>query len=225
MVSSSWSGKDHPRSRGVYSTPLGVMPLKNGSSPLARGLHPRDERDRVLPRIIPARAGFTRGQAVRRPGLRDHPRSRGVYMIKYHFTVTSMGSSPLARGLHAAQQAPYAPRRIIPARAGFTAVCARRRQQRGDHPRSRGVYRPLTRGSLLIRGSSPLARGLHYSLDRIFMHMRIIPARAGFTYVPWPSRRGHRDHPRSRGVYGRGGACPRPGRGSSPLARGLRKAP
>ena len=50
---------DHPRSRGVYvrsSQPTTAAP---GSSPLARGLR-RGRRDPLgLPRIIPARAGFT----------------------------------------------------------------------------------------------------------------------------------------------------------------------
>ena len=52
-------GRDHPRSRGVYSGTRRPMRSTAGSSPLARGLHRR-----LLPRsagggIIPARAGFT----------------------------------------------------------------------------------------------------------------------------------------------------------------------
>ena len=50
---------DHPRSRGVYSSPSTGAGACRGSSPLARGL-PDEELER-LPgaRIIPARAGFT----------------------------------------------------------------------------------------------------------------------------------------------------------------------
>ena len=70
---------DHPRSRGVYGGDVGRAPLRQGSSPLARGLP--QMIDIILPplRIIPARAGFTRltGRPVRGPA--DHPRSRGVY--------------------------------------------------------------------------------------------------------------------------------------------------
>ena len=54
---------------------------------------------------------------------------------------------------------------------------------------------------------------------------RIIPARAGFTR---PGRRPGarpRDHPRSRGVYGGCGCGSQLLYGSSPLARGLRRAP
>ena len=54
------------------------------------------------------------------------------------------------------------------------------------------------------------------------MAERIIPARAGFT-GRWPAARPRgQDHPRSRGVYTNGKARPPCGRGSSPLARGLR---
>ena len=91
---------DHPRSRGVYSSPPQPPSNWGGSSPLARGLllpHPH-----LIPpgRIIPARAGFTRLRlkAAVTPG--DHPRSRGVYVRASHSFPTRVGSSPLARGLH-----------------------------------------------------------------------------------------------------------------------------
>ena len=50
---------DHPRSRGVYPTPVRRGRAPGGSSPLARGLRlpVRGHAGRV--RIIPARAGFT----------------------------------------------------------------------------------------------------------------------------------------------------------------------
>ena len=71
----------------------------------------------------------------------------------------------------------------------------------GDHPRSRGVYRP--------------------SHSAVATHHRIIPARAGFTRcgAAAPSSRG--DHPRSRGVYVCHVGAGRFEVGSSPLARGL----
>ena len=51
---------DHPRSRGVYI--VGALCRQGlwGSSPLARGLHLAEHGARHQPRIIPARAGFTR---------------------------------------------------------------------------------------------------------------------------------------------------------------------
>ena len=54
-----WAG-DHPRSRGVYASMSAQHRLCCGSSPLARGLRLHLLSDRVIRRIIPARAGFTR---------------------------------------------------------------------------------------------------------------------------------------------------------------------
>ena len=71
----------------------------------------------------------------------------------------------------------------------------------GDHPRSRGVYRPWPPPSCRARGSSPLARGLRVGVVDGADEPRIIPARAGFTSCDIFTRR----------IV----------RGSSPLARGL----
>ncbi len=92
-------------------------------------------------RIIPARAGFTVLRLGYRDGVRDHPRSRGVYCARSRARMSAGGSSPLARGLltdlldpeqqysgssplaRGLQQQPrsqHITRRIIPARAGFT---------------------------------------------------------------------------------------------------------
>ena len=111
-----------------------------GSSPLARGL-PLSQPPRLSrQRIIPARAGFTpsrRGRAGLRP---DHPRSRGVYLFPTPTPLSSLGSSPLARGLPylSEKQGHYI--RIIPARAGFTVRRVWWTRALWDHPRSRGVY-------------------------------------------------------------------------------------
>ena len=71
--------QDHPRSRGVYSFPIGLRLEIHGSSPLARGLRADGSLQVVFTRIIPARAGFTRLRAHRHAARQDHPRSRGVY--------------------------------------------------------------------------------------------------------------------------------------------------
>ena len=132
------------------------------------------------------------------------------------------GSSPLARGLPG--RAARGRRRpgIIPARAGFTSLFFRRTMIRPDHPRSRGVYAHQSRPSLIILGSSPLARGLLLGLLLVSVQQRIIPARAGFTVESIFQGDCGSDHPRSRGVYENviweNDRTP----GSSPLARGLR---
>ena len=154
-------GGDHPRSRGVYRTAAGSSALAVGSSPLARGLRGRGNTPRAITRIIPARAGFTCVVRIGVRGVKDHPRSRGVYLKIASGFVQILGSSPLARGLPSVPSSRFTVRGIIPARAGFTTGSSAEMLPNGDHPRSRGVY---VRRNLGIECLP-----------------RIIPARAGFT--------------------------------------------
>ena len=154
------ASQDHPRSRGVYAGTGIASRYFPGSSPLARGLQRGNHNEREGRRIIPARAGFTRGREVpgRDPG--DHPRSRGVYTVPCRATPSPSGSSPLARGLHDRRVLLPGPLGIIPARAGFTSPSWRSSPENRDHPRSRGVYWSPGSRPTCSRGSSPLARGL-----------------------------------------------------------------
>ena len=52
-----------------------------GSYPLARGLLSRAWVDCTEARIIPARAGFTCMTMLGIMNVKDHPRSRGVYVF------------------------------------------------------------------------------------------------------------------------------------------------
>ena len=195
--------RDHPRSRGVY-----------GDAPFW---------EVRVDRIIPARAGFTRGRLLAAGPGPDHPRSRGVYPLLPAHPLGTAGSSPLARGLPDARHARVRPRRIIPARAGFTRHRCRRRRRSGDHPRSRGVYRVTREAGPSPAGSSPLARGLPVPRQEVVQDLRIIPARAGFTVKVWRLSDHLGDHPRSRGVYIINDTDGKALTGSSPLARGLRQ--
>jgi len=152
----------------------------------------------------------------------DHPRSRGVYTFSPQNMPRAHGSSPLARGLPPVALLSKRPARIIPARAGFTGSQPSPQQHPADHPRSRGVYLVGCSGLAACLGSSPLARGLLDPNVRVLRDRGIIPARAGFTTVAAAKSPKRRDHPRSRGVYLVGPREVRRGRGSSPLARGLR---
>ena len=213
---------DHPRSRGVYRRHSGRFGLREGSSPLARGLpfaaSPLDAQGG----IIPARAGFTWDILSKGQFDGDHPRSRGVYGSLRALAAERGGSSPLARGLLGRQRAVQRERgiiparagftgrrlrvrgrhpRIIPARAGFTDSRGARLKHFGDHPRSRGVYLTGRRIHLPFGGSSPLARGLLRRTRCGRQTPGIIPARAGFTRQVRSSSTRSSDHPRSRGVY------------------------
>ena len=116
--------QDHPRSRGVYVRSDGRVWGEYGSSPLARGLRWRQRPDNRDGWIIPARAGSTGRSGPAARGARDHPRSRGVYVVPQEAGEAEEGSSPLARGLPRAARTFPALVRIIPARAGST-VCGR----------------------------------------------------------------------------------------------------
>ena len=154
----------------------------------------------------------------------DHPRSRGVYHPVYWCMRPSGGSSPLARGLLTESAHLQAPGRIIPARAGFTEKWIRVSRCQRDHPRSRGVYPRNNTWHNFRRGSSPLARGLPARVRPVSRTSRIIPARAGFTGRDGEPVHAHGDHPRSRGVYVEVTCKVGDNKGSSPLARGLRRA-
>ena len=157
VTSYSW---DHPRSRGVYSAPKPRPSGPTGSSPLARGLLPRQVVGHERSGIIPARAGFTSARRLFAASAADHPRSRGVYGNLRGADGGAVGSSPLARGLPLSRTRLRSLCGIIPARAGFTFVAEPMECCISDHPRSRGVYSPRLRGTRATAGSSPLARGL-----------------------------------------------------------------
>mgnify|MGYP000944717263 CR=1 FL=1 len=151
---------DHPRSRGVYASPSVHVFVGWGSSPLARGLPLPHFLQRMMARIIPARAGFTATHWSSPSQFTDHPRSRGVYPSATSRRMRSGGSSPLARGLPDHDVPTVDGRRIIPARAGFTRCVGLRSHEHRDHPRSRGVYFDFRAVGFSAAGSSPLARGL-----------------------------------------------------------------
>ena len=161
-----WRLRDHPRSRGVYPSHATSVAVTSGSSPLARGLPAGGRPRRLPPRIIPARAGFTRRGPRPRPTVGDHPRSRGVYSDVAWDLGPRCGSSPLARGLPTMT----------------SSICS----SLGDHPRSRGVYMSGVVRGATPPGSSPLARGLPHETIIIVSKLRIIPARAGFTLATAP---------------------------------------
>ena len=191
-----------------------------GSSPLARGTQEVQRPLQREPRLIPARAGNTSSSYIPVSSIPAHPRSRGEHPFCLFVFGVSPGSSPLARGTP-----PVSPRhargcRLIPARAGNTAVESPVATAPAAHPRSRGEHQRHTGQASTSRGSSPLARGTPEWVPEFLANGRLIPARAGNTLkelllISMPSA-----HPRSRGEHRPEKRCRHPAGGSSPLARG-----
>ena len=151
-------------------------------------------------RIIPARAGPTRWFKPSRRRRPDHPRSCGANHVVIGFHDVLCGSSPLVRGQPATDNVAAGDVRIIPARAGPTYITVDFDRASTDHPRSCGanvLSRLRWRGHF---GSSPLVRGqLVLQLQRQ-RHARIIPARAGPTFLRGCKYPIYADHPRSCGA-------------------------
>ena len=132
---------------------------------------------------------------------RDHPRSRGEYVIGNLGRGTLSGSSPLSRGIRGPGCSRYRRRGIIPALAGNTTPSTTSPSWWRDHPRSRGEYLSTLRRNSCVIGSSPLSRGIHA--------------------VPGPAVPSDADHPRSRGEYDIPLSSAYGYNGSSPLSRGI----
>ena len=132
------------------------------------------------------------------------------------------GSSPLSRGIPNHPSHTPLTRRIIPALAGNTNASREDARQRGDHPRSRGEYYLTDAKSVMVKGSSPLSRGILCSRLHDSPFRRIIPALAGNTYIITSTVSLMSDHPRSRGEYTTRDDHAEAGAGSSPLSRGIR---
>ena len=152
--------QDHPRTRGVYSSPKRLPSKSPGSSPHTRGLQAASGEITGPIGIIPAHAGFTRQGRNRYLPLSDHPRTRGVYCtmiplargtpdhprtrgVYWHAVadvLSWVGSSPHTRGLQLPDYYEVIRMGIIPAHAGFTACFIWSKSIGWDHPRTRGVY-------------------------------------------------------------------------------------
>ena len=89
---------DHPRSRGVYRVSQRTHYRPLGSSPLARGLLNVFCIVAIVVGIIPARAGSTDECRRHFEFLWDHPRSRGVYQMRYLMCLLSQWIIPARAG-------------------------------------------------------------------------------------------------------------------------------
>ena len=171
-------------------------------------------------RLIPARAGKTRGGSPTATVSTAHPRACGENDTGGGASLIAPGSSPRVRGKRARgpPQGPLAG--LIPARAGKTWSAGGPATRWRAHPRACGENHP---GVLLVGGrpgSSPRVRGKRVGGRVDGQGVRLIPARAGKTdgACPWWGR--HWAHPRACGENLHMSSDAIRTQGSSPRVRG-----
>ena len=173
----------------------------SGSSPLARGTPGESRSTRFVEGLIPARAGNTLNGATGTDPSGAHPRSRGEHRFDCYGEQGVGGSSPLARGTHAAILRDLEREGLIPARAGNPCKFCVTVQVIRAHPRSRGEHVVEAHNTALESGSSPLARGTPFGNRGCDDARGLIPARAGNTGCEHDAEPAVWAHPRSRGEH------------------------
>ena len=210
----------HPRSRGENTWQLIVANASVGSSPLTRGKRLRGGLRLLGGRLIPAHAGKTADQDLRRLYRAAHPRSRGENDDTGGESRVINGSSPLTRGKPKIERLACLDGRLIPAHAGKTRYQAKHSSISAAHPRSRGENASELIDGLTPIGSSPLTRGKPLTAFVLTAITGLIPAHAGKTMTDSHAHDTHAAHPRSRGENRLPPAGRARTRGSSPLTRG-----
>ena len=131
---------DHPRMRGEHAPDNASATCSRGSSPHARGAPLRPFRPPGGVGIIPACAGSTRRSNSLSYSSGDHPRMRGEHVYSVDAPVSSLGSSPHARGALVEEFVVVGRHGIIPACAGSTVTERVKGEWSEDHPRMRGEH-------------------------------------------------------------------------------------
>ena len=150
---------DHPRACGANSARAIYMLVVSGSSPRVRGKRWEPTRRTCPTRIIPARAGQTRGRRCTANRTPDHPRACGANPHRIQLGGGQSGSSPRVRGKHLDDLQSDFNNRIIPARAGQTRPPWIIASPETDHPRACGANRFRLFCVRFFYGSSPRVRG------------------------------------------------------------------
>ena len=212
----------HPRMRGEHYQPAGIVHADEGSSPHARGARALRSGGAGVTRLIPACAGSTRARSQHGRRRTAHPRMRGEHHRRADRTFGAGGSSPHARGARWDRRPRRAAQGLIPACAGSTSSGRAGRSAARAHPRMRGEHATIAAGTVIVRGSSPHARGAPRGVLPGGARRGLIPACAGSTRVAttWTTRLSA--HPRMRGEHYSENARERLMMGSSPHARGAR---
>ena len=194
-----------------------------GSSPRGRG-KPRPRGWGKSPfRLIPARAGKTRGAVNDALAPATHPRAGGENLTPAGRLVIDGGSSPRGRGKPRPPDPKDLVRGLIPARAGKTYGAPLSPIFHAAHPRAGGENLFTASARDDPWGSSPRGRGKRVAVPPHSDVVRLIPARAGKTARRSSRRSLTSAHPRAGGenqANRNTGGCEL---GSSPRGRGKRE--
>ena len=155
--------------------------------------------------------------------MSDHPRTCGANDPVDGGWMIHDGSSPHMRGKPPVQNLVRFYLRIIPAHAGQTFCVATCIIKISDHPRTCGANSAYTSSVIAALGSSPHMRGKPPACFRQVWLLRIIPAHAGQTRVPYATGPLRGDHPRTCGANNTAIVLEDIADGSSPHMRGKRR--
>ena len=168
---------------GEHTAGAADLVIFAGSSPHVRGAHVTAMVHHTSAGIIPACAGSTDIDAIKRLVAGDHPRMCGEHLDGDTLNNVASGSSPHVRGAHQHDRVRGHDRGIIPACAGSTYTKDELNNNVRDHPRMCGEHGLSGCGSIRLVGSSPHVRGALCRLSRPTSRGGIIPACAGSTFV------------------------------------------
>ena len=193
----------HPRAGGENMSAGEMLSARRGSSPRGRG-KPEGRLDGPEgTRLIPARAGKTAASRPADAWESAHPRAGGENITVPGRATRPVGSSPRGRGKRRTHRRRNVRCRLIPARAGKTQNSRPATRRRGliparagktsrctccicctmAHPRAGGENRRRRRRETAHLGSSPRGRGKHVRRCHLTGVARLIPARAGKTFL------------------------------------------
>ena len=172
-----------------------------GSPPHTRGILCKCDCGNYKSGITPAHAGNTTWWSPSTETGRDHPRTRGEYLLWHYYLRPSQGSPPHTRGIPQPVPQPQPQPGITPAHAGNTEGFPKIIHANGDHPRTRGEYAKKSALASCPLGLPPHTRGIRADDGSWGGQQRITPAHAGNTFCGEEPARLSRDHPRTRGEY------------------------
>ncbi len=187
--------------RGEYIFVIFIFLHQLGSPPLAWGIPVSSWLERRKHGITPTCVGNTIRARPGSSSCRDHPHLRGEYRERQRRQLWTMGSPPLAWGIHENEVRIKSQHGITPTCVGNTMAQVASSRANQDHPHLRGEYYDSEGISQRDAGSPPLAWGIQFYNSTISRDDRITPTCVGNTAKSGCFGWTGRDHPHLRGEY------------------------